>query len=53
MGDSNEHKKFYEILSFILFFVALFLLNYYKKYVLSSILIYLFIFFVKPQINKK
>lgn len=53
MRDSNEHKKFYKIISFILFFVGLFLLSYYKKYALCAIFLWLFIFYVKPKFDKK
>lgn len=52
MRDSNEHVKFYKVLLWILFFVSLFLLSYYKKYVLSAILVFLFIFYVKPKVDK-
>lgn len=53
MGDSNEYKKFYEILSLMLIFVVTFVLSYYKKYVLGSIFTWLVIFYVKPKINRK
>ncbi len=53
MGDSNEHKKFYEILSLMLIFVVTFVLYYYKKYVLGGIFIWLVIFYVKPKIDRK
>lgn len=53
MGDSNKHKKFYEILSLMLIFVVTFVLYYYKKYVLGGIFIWLVIFYVKPKIDRK
>lgn len=52
MRNSNEHIKFYEVLLWILFSVSLFLLSYYEKYILTAILLFLFIFYIKPKFDK-
>lgn len=52
MRNSNEHIKFYKVLLWILFSVSLFLLSYYEKYILTAILLFLFIFYIKPKFDK-